>query len=328
MSVEVSEAVPGVPVLRETRLNVVKPAAPVEGRVVSTRLVTRGGRKAAGFVRHVEIDVSGTELAGSFIAGQSFGVVPPGEDERGRPHRLRLYSISSPSRGEDGEGRVLATCVKRLIDEHWETQSLHAGVASNYLCSLREGDKVQVTGPSGKRFVLPVDYAEHDYIFIATGTGIAPFRGMITDLLEAGCQSRILLIMGTPYASDLLYDDEMRGLAERHPNFRYVTAISREPQADTPEHLYVQKRLSIDPLGADHPDAVTAMLRSERTLVYICGIAGMELGVFAELAAVLNEGDLAQYLDIDEDARDPTTWQRRMVSRQIRPTKRVFLEVY
>ncbi|MFG0275858.1 MAG: hypothetical protein ACF8QF_12470, partial [Phycisphaerales bacterium] len=170
----------------QVQMHLVRPTEPAVGVVTRNELCT-SGRKAAGFVRHIEIDVSRTPLAGNFRAGQSFGVIPPGEDGRGRPHSVRLYSIASPSRGEDGEGKVLSTTVKRTIDEHWDTHELFLGVASNYLCNLHEGDEVRVTGPNGKRFLLPEKPGEHDYLFIATGTGIAPFRGMVAELLDAGC---------------------------------------------------------------------------------------------------------------------------------------------
>lgn len=315
------------PVLPAVQINLVRPTDPVVGRVVSNELCTRAGRKAAGFVRHVSIDVSGTPLAGSFVAGQSFGVLPPGTDERGRPHKLRLYSIASPSRGEDGSGSVLATTVKRLLDEHWDDGSLFRGVCSNYLCDAKAGDEILVTGPSGKRFVLPEDPSAHDYVFFATGTGIAPFRGMITDLLEAGAGSRVALVMGAPYTTDLLYDADMIALEEQHPNFRYITAISREHQADLSKPLYVQDRIACDPLGTG-AGSIADMLASPRTLVYICGLAGMELGVFRAMYESLGRDRAAPLLAVDEDAQDPASWTRRMLNRQIKPSRRVFLEVY
>ncbi len=313
------------PVLPEVRQNAATPAQPVVGRVVSTAVCT-SGRKAAGFVRHVAIDVSGTPLAGAFRAGQSFGVLPPGVDDKGRAHKLRLYSIASPTRGEDGEGNVLATTVKRLIDEHEEHHRLFVGVASNYLCDLQVGDEVRLTGPTGKRFLLPAAPERHDYVFFATGTGIAPFRGMIGDLLGGNVPSRVALVMGSPYATDLLYDADFRALAAAHPNFRYLTAVSRERQADVDRALYVQDRIAHDPLGRG-PGSLAEMLASPRTLVYVCGIAGMELGIFRALAETLGAGASA-YLTVEPEAGEPSGWTRRMVSRELRPTRRVFLEVY
>ena len=312
----------GTPVLPEAKMHLVSPAAPAEGVVVSNERCT-ASKKAAGFVRHVAIDVSRTPLAGNFLSGQSFGVVPPGLDAAGKPHKLRLYSIASPTVGEDGAGRVLATTVKRTIDEHRDTGRLVLGVASNYLCDLRPGDRVPVTGPNGKRFVLPADPALHNYVFFATGTGIAPFRGMLMDLLRLGVPSRIVLVMGAPYASDLLYHQDLLRWQAEHPNFRYLTAISRERQEDGCEGFYCHDRIR------RHKDELASLFADERTLIYICGIAGMELGVFQRLAEVLPRPALDQYLAVDDAAlTDIPAWDRRMIHKQLRPTRRVFLEVY
>lgn len=317
---------PGEPALPEVEMHLHSPADPGVGVVVSTHRCTASS-KAAGFVRHVAIDVSRTRLAGRFRPGQSFGVLPPGLDGRGRPHALRLYSIASPTRGEDGASGVLATTVKRLIDEHHEDHSLFLGVASNYLCSLKPGDEVKVTGPSGKRFLVPSVPDEHEYLFIATGTGIAPFRGMILDLLEGEAKlrtsSRVTLIMGSPYSTDLVYHQELEALAARHGNFRYLTAISREKQPDGGRPMYVQDRLSAA------RDELVPGLMSGRMLVYVCGIVGMELGVFQSLARILPASALEAYLAVDAATLAGVDgWDRKMIHRQIKPSRRVFLEVY
>ncbi|MAY74055.1 MAG: hypothetical protein CMJ31_04885 [Phycisphaerae bacterium] len=320
----------GDPTFPEVTQNVVRPNAPVVGRVVSTELCTKAGKKAAGFVRHVAIDVSGTALAGAFRAGQSFGVVPSGEDAKGRPHKVRLYSIASPTAGEDGNGTTLATTVKRLLDEDWNDHRLRVGVASNFLCDLQVGDEVQVAGPNGKRFILPEDASSYNFVFFATGTGIAPFRGMIADLAALPEPPRsAVLVMGVPYETDLLYDEQFRELEAKHPWFRYVTAISRGTQIDTNRPLYVGDRVSADPdAGTDR--GIPALLRSDRTLIYVCGIGGMELGILRALANELTPDELARYVTIADEgvASDPAAWTRRMISRDIRPTRRVMLEVY
>lgn len=300
------------------------PDDPGVGVVVETRRCT-AARKASSFVRHVCIDVSKTRLAGAFRPGQAFGVLPPGTDEHGRAHKLRLYSIASPTCGEEGAGGVISTTVKRLIDEHHETHRLHLGVASNYLCDLRPGDEVKVTGPSGKRFVLPKDPDAHDYVFFATGTGIAPFRGMLLDLFRRAMpyKGSAVLMMGSPYATDLLYHDELLALSAEHRNLTYLTAISRERQADGGGPMYVHDRL------VTHRDQLAALLARERTLVYMCGITGLEIGVFQRLAGALAPAELEQYLAVDPKVREaPASWTRRMIHKQIRPTRRVFVEVY
>jgi ferredoxin--NADP+ reductase len=270
-------------------------------------------------VRHIEIDVSGTPLEGVCMSGQSVGVLPPGEDERGRPHRPRLYSLANPTGGETGDGTIISTTVKRTIDENWETGKLFLGVASNYLCDVQEGDEVQLTGPNGKRFLLPADTSKHDYIFFATGTGIAPFRGFIRELLAKEEESRVVLVMGAPYNTDLLYHDELLAFERDHERFTYLTAISREGD----ERTYVQDRLTSD------DELFAPMLVSERTLIYVCGIAGMEVGILRHLAETLTGDTLAQYMSLDPGLlSDAQPWTSRMIHRQVRPTRRVLLEVY
>ncbi|MEQ8845249.1 MAG: hypothetical protein RIB58_10385 [Phycisphaerales bacterium] len=316
-----AQADPG-PELAQARMHLVGPRDPVVGVVTRNDLCT-AGRRAAGFVRHIEIDVSQTPLAGSFVPGQSFGVHAPGEDDRGRPHALRLYSIASPSVGEDGQGGVIATTVKRLIDERSDGPGLFVGLTSNYLCDLRPGDEVRLSGPNGKRFVLPARPEAHDYLFFATGTGIAPFRGMVLDLLRTAPQSQIALIMGAPYESDLLYDDLFTDLARKHANFSYHPTISRHANRDGAPGCYVQDRLERD------AERLSEILLGDRGLIYICGLLGMELGIVQGLARTLPPEALERYLKIDPDvAGDVAGWTRKMVHRQVKPTRRMFVEVY
>jgi hypothetical protein len=102
--------------LEDVQLKLVKPIQPVLGTVVSNELCMNG--KSASFVKHLAIDVSDTPLAGAFRSGQSVGVIPPGEDEHGKPHKVRLYSLACPSWGEAGKAEIISTTPKRLIDEY------------------------------------------------------------------------------------------------------------------------------------------------------------------------------------------------------------------
>ncbi len=317
------------PVMPGVTMNLVKPGAPVIGTVISNTLCMRG--KSASYVKHLVVDVSGTPLAGNFRAGQSFGVLPPGTDALGKPYKVRLYSIACPTWGEDGDARVLSTTPKRLIEE-FAPQSeaddasrhdLFLGVCSNYLCDLSPGDQVQLTGPNGKRFLLPADPHAHDYLFVATGTGIAPFRGMLLELLEhpdGPCNSRIALIMGSPYSTDLLYDDLFRRLDSEHENFTYHTAISREPgSADAGRYVH--------DLLANALDAFAPMLTNPRTLIYLCGLTGMRTGLYRTLI----EHDLhTGYVNVSDALLEKPAerWSAADVRRGIKPTGRCLIEVY
>lgn len=319
----------GEPVLPDAKMFLVPLTKPVVGRLVESYLCT--GRSNS-FTRHVSIDVSGTPLAGNFLVGQSFGVIPPGVDSNGKPHQVRLYSIASPTWGEDGKGHVLSTTVKRVIDERKpqkpdedsEDHSLFLGVCSNYLCDIKLGAEIKVTGPNGKRFLLPVNTADHDYLFIATGTGIAPFRGMLLELLKnpAGpSTSEIHLVMGSPYTTDLMYDDFFRKLEREHKNFHYHVAISREIRPDGRKGLYVHHLID------ERMDCFWPALKNPRTLIYICGLLGMQHGLFQVLAS---RGLSEPYMTIKPELAsvDPADWKPDQMRRFIKHTHRCMVEVY
>ncbi len=64
------------------------------------------------------------------------------------------------------------------------------------------------------------------------------------------------------------------------------------------------------------------------TLVYICGLIGMEMGIFQQMARMLPDAP-AQYLPYRRgDPGDVDGWTRKMLHRKIKPTRRVFVEVY
>jgi hypothetical protein len=55
----------------------------------------------------------------------------------------------------------------------------------------------------------------------------------------------------------------------------------------------------------------------------------MEMGIFQQLALQLTGADLRQYLDVDPAAlADIRNWTGAMIPKQVRPTRRVFMEVY
>ena len=147
---------------------------------------------------------------------------------------------------------------------------------------------------------------------------------MIMELLSQNCPSRVTLIMGSPYSSDLLYHQQFEALAAQHPNFTYLTAISRERGSGGGggKSMYAHDRLLAE------RERLAAQLVSERCLIYVCGIAGMELGIFQSLAAMLTPEQLAQYLTVKPEAGEPKAWDRKMISKTLVPTKRVMLEVY
>jgi ferredoxin--NADP+ reductase len=264
---------------REIPLNLFTAANPLSGTVLENHRLTPPDRPPDNDIRHLVLDSPGL----SYLPGQSVGVIPDGIDPRtGRPHKLRLYSVSSESKGDYGDWKTVSVVVVRHF---WHGRTVQEksipGVCSRYLCDLEPGQKVKISGPVGKRFLLPPDFYRRDLIFVATGTGIAPYRGMLKEMFDQDYQGKAFLVFGVQYSDTILYDDEFRSYLDR-PNFRYATALSREAEKNPfPDEvptrdnkLYVQVRLW------QRRHEISRSLEKPDTLIYVCGRKGMEKGIF------------------------------------------------
>ncbi|KAG0470834.1 hypothetical protein HPP92_017534 [Vanilla planifolia] len=130
---------------KEPPLNLYKPKEPYTATILSVeRLV---GPKAPGETCHIVIDHQGNV---PYWEGQSYGVIPPGENPKkpGAPHNVRLYSIASTRYGDSFDGKTASLCVRRAVYYDPETgkeDPSKDGVCSNFLCDAKSGDKVQLT---------------------------------------------------------------------------------------------------------------------------------------------------------------------------------------
>lgn len=208
-------------------------------------------------VRHIILDLGNTSFP--VLEGQSVGIAPPGTDANGRPHRMRLYSISSPRDGERPNTNNLSLTVKREPN----------GVASNYVCDLKRGDEVKLTGPFGSTFLMPND-PQANVLMICTGTGSAPFRGftMRRQRTVSGPSGGMTLIFGARSPSSLPYFGPLKKVPDtllaKHLVFSRVEGAPKE---------YVQDRMRAQ------KERIAELLRSENTHVYVCGLKAMEIGV-------------------------------------------------
>lgn len=263
---------------REIPYNLFKAKTPLWGEVLETYRLTPPERPEENDVRHVVLSSTGL----SYLPGQSVGIVPDGYDPRtGKPHKLRLYSVASDSKGDYGDYKTVSVVVVRHFwNDELGGQNRVPGVCSKFLCDCEVGEKVRITGPVGKRFLLPTDYQQRDLIFVATGTGIAPFRGMLKQMFEEGYEGQVFLIFGVQHADTVLYDDEFKTYLT-YPNYHYATALSREAERNPfpdivptrQNKIYVQVRVW------ELRDELRASLAKPDTVVFQCGLKGMETGV-------------------------------------------------
>lgn len=144
--------------------------------------------------------------------------------------QLREYSIYSPNNVD-----YLEVLIKEVEEGH----------VSKRLKKLKEGDPVNVEGPFGF-FTLETSKAKsHKFLFIASGTGIAPFHSMIKSHSDIDYK----ILHGVRYG-------EEQYASEVYPEGKYIGCTSRDK-------------------GGNYNGRVTDYLKENdidsNTLVYLCG---------------------------------------------------------
>ena len=140
----------------------------------------------------------------SFKAGQF--VTAKIEDQH--PPCFRGYSIASSPKNKNIE-----LCIK----------TIKGGRGSNWLNSLKKGDELSFIGPNGE---FTLQNTNEDSIFIATGTGIAPFKAIIEEHLE-NYKKKMHLIFGVRHVEDICYRELFEELAKKHSHFTFDLTLSR-----------------------------------------------------------------------------------------------------
>jgi CDP-4-dehydro-6-deoxyglucose reductase len=103
------------------------------------------------------------------------------------------------------------------------------GVGSQYVLGLKVGESVEVIGFLGK-FTVNEDILESrkELLFVGTGTGIAPLKPMIEDLLvNKGFRGQVYLVWGMRYETDLYWIKEIDKLQRDFDNFHFETVLSK-----------------------------------------------------------------------------------------------------
>ena len=271
-------------------VNIYRPKTPFEGTVIENYSLLKEG--AIGRVNHITFDLKDSDPFLNYVEGQSIGIMPAGEDANGKPHKLRLYSIASTRHGDDFNGNTVSLCVRQLqYEKDGETIN---GVCSTYLCDIKPGDKVKITGPVGKEMLLP-DEEDANIVMLATGTGIAPMRAYLRRMFEPtekeknkwNFKGKAWLFMGAPKSANLLYEEDLqRYLVDNPDNFKYTKAISREQQNTKGGRMYIQDRV------LESANELFNMIEDEKTHIYLCGLKGMEPGIDEAMTKAAEEKGL------------------------------------
>ncbi len=253
------------------RINVFSPDSPARAVVSDNYRITGGA--AENDVHHIILEFGDVPLP--FLEGQSVGIIPPGIDGEGKPHKLRQYSVACARDGEKPGARNMALAVKRVMLRDEQGRKTR-GVASNWLCDLKPGDAVDVTGPFGSTFLFP-ENPEADLLMICTGTGVAPFRGFTHQRRRTNpnASGKLILVFGARAPEELPYHIALQKYAqsELHRELVYSRVLSSERE-------YVQDRLR------QRSREVAWFLRRPTAHIFLCGSQGLEEGVDDALAEI------------------------------------------
>eukprot|EP00177_Eucheuma_denticulatum_P003634 GFKZ01006587.1.p1 GENE.GFKZ01006587.1~~GFKZ01006587.1.p1 ORF type:complete len:339 (+),score=62.79 GFKZ01006587.1:238-1254(+) len=282
-------------------LNLYRPNKPYTAKVLYNEKIV--GEGAPGETKHMIFNHDGNM---PYLEGQSIGVIPPGVDEKGKPHKVRLYSIASTQHGDFGDGKTVSLSVKRLVYEDAEGNEVK-GVCSNHLCDLKAGDEVKISGPVGITMLMPTD-PNATIIMLATGTGVAPFRAFMRRAFaennsDYDFKGTMWLFLGVPTSSTLLYQEEFEEMKANYPEqVRLDYAISREQTDDEGNKMYLQTRMK------QYEEELYELFQKENTYVYMCGLKGMESGI-DEFMSARFEKDGLDWVSYRKQMKKAKRWE-------------------
>jgi NAD(P)H-flavin reductase len=137
---------------------------------------------------------------------------------------------------------------------------VHEGAFTPYLFSMQPGESIEMSAPLG---FFVIRNPAKEAVFIATGTGIAPFRAMAPDYLSHPHAQQLTLIFGVRQEGTIYYRDDFEALSRQHSNFRFWPTLSRAEPSWAGRTGHVQAHL-LEAIG-DRRDLD----------VYICGLKAM-----------------------------------------------------
>ena len=127
----------------------------------------------------------------------------------------RAYSFAN----KYSDGRIFEFHIKRVPD----------GKGSNYMCDLQAGEVVTGSGPYGS---MQLRDRNKDLIFIAGGSGMAPIKSLLEEVFSESFEKEAWFFYGARAKKDLYLTEEWLELANQHPNFHFIPALSQPDPSD------------------------------------------------------------------------------------------------
>jgi ferredoxin-NADP reductase len=148
---------------------------------------------------------------GYYQAGQYLKVFIDG-------HTTRYYSLASAPGIDDD----LLLHVRRKLE----------GSSGRWFHEvLQVGDTVAISAPRGVCGYQP-GQPEQPLLMVSTGSGLAPYYGIVRTALQYGHRASMHLYHGVRFSKELYLVEQLQALARRYPNFHYVPCVSGEVSAE------------------------------------------------------------------------------------------------
>jgi ferredoxin-NADP reductase len=108
------------------------------------------------------------------------------------------------------------------------------GIFTNWLFNYATvGQTLHARGPAGACYYLDAEHGDFPMLLVGTGTGLAPLWGIVRDALHKEHTGPITLLHGGVSPDRLYYVNELKELAQTHPNFHYQGVVLSGPVADS-----------------------------------------------------------------------------------------------
>ena len=215
-------------------------------------------------VREILLEVKQSEF--ECRVNQSFGVLVKASGDFGNTYHHRLYSVADLPEKKRGKP-MITLLVKRCSYVDDFSGELYHGVASNYLCNRKTGDKITITGPFDLPFDVPEDKTSN-LVLIGMGTGIAPFRAFVKHIYNnvKDWKGKIRLFYGARSGLELLYLNDKNGDLTNYydeATFKAFHALSPRPHWSDP--------IELDRAIEGRATEIVEMLSQTNTHIFVAG---------------------------------------------------------
>ncbi len=188
---------------------------------------------------------------------------------------FRAYSMAN----HPAEGNIVKLNI-RIATPPWDRaknqfMNVNPGICSSYIFSRKPGDKVMVSGPYGEFHIKKTD---REMMFIGGGAGMAPLRSMIFDqFLTRHTDRKASYWYGARSMREVFYDDELKDIEKKNPNFKFHLALSEPMKEDNwTGYTGFIHQIALDNYLSKHPEP-------EDIEYYLCGPPMMNSAVLKML---------------------------------------------